>query len=394
MGTQRLHGLDFLRALMMSLGVVLHSAQIYLTIPATDYNWDPARSQSMDVLLFFINTFRMPVFFLLSGFFTAMLLDRRGARAMLQNRLQRIVIPFLVFLPPLAIMMTLLRIVATTLSATGSAGFDPSLVENTRMLWDNTHNLWFLYYLTLYLGTVFLALQGWPRLPVQWRSRCRRFVMQTPLHSMALFLPLCLLLAALGSVEWSGRISAKLSFVPSLSVYLYFGICFLAGWLLYQRLPDLDALGRCWARNMLLATVLFAVALVTVLTQGEPGTLHYSVLHPLLSLVTGFSIGYYVLAFVGLFSRHCRQHNAWIRYFSDSAYWIFILHSVPLVIIAMLLHSWSVPAELKFLVVSTATLGICLLSYQLWVRNGRIGQILNGRRYSSAPWQTDGRTAS
>ncbi len=387
MTPQRLHGLDFLRALMMSLGVVLHSAQVYLTIPATDYYWDPARSPSMDVLLFFINTFRMPVFFLLSGFFTAMLLDLRGAQAMLRNRWQRIVVPFLLFLPPLAAVMTLLRIVGTSLSETGTIGFDPGLIANTRILWDNTHNLWFLYYLILYLATTTLGLWVWPQLPGAWQQKLRAQAMATPIYSAVIFLPLCLLLSGIGSAEGAGRISARLSFVPSLSVYFYFGLCFVTGWLLYQRLPDLKVLANRWARYMLIATALFAVALVTVLTQGEPGNPRYLPLHALLSLSTGFSIGYYMLAFVGLFSRHCSQHNAWIRYFSDSAYWIFILHSVPLVIIALLLHGWSVPAEVKFLVVCTGTLAVCLVSYQLWVRNGLIGQVLNGRRHTSVPWR-------
>ena len=142
---QRLHGLDFLRALMMLLGVVLHSAQLYLTMPIIDYYWDPARSFSMDAILIFINTFRMPVFFLLAGFFMAMLLLRRGEQAMLENRYQRLIVPFVLFLPPLALVMTLLRIVARHIMETGEFGFDPGLVYNPRRIWDNTHNLWFLY---------------------------------------------------------------------------------------------------------------------------------------------------------------------------------------------------------------------------------------------------------
>jgi len=98
-------------------------------------------------------------------------------------------------------------------------------------------------------------------------------------------------------------------------------------------------------------------------------------------------MGFYMLAFVGLFSRHFQGYNAWIRYVSDSAYWVFIFHSVPLVLLALPLHDWQVPAELKFLVVCSGTFAICLISYQLFVRNGRIGEILNGRRYDSVPWK-------
>ena len=82
----------------------------------------------------------------------------------------------------------------------------------------------------------------------------------------------------------------------------------------------------------------------------------------------------------GLFSRHFQAYNPWIRYFSDSAYWIFVFHSVPLVILAVPLYGWDAPAEIKFLVVCLGTFSICLVTYQLFVGNGRIGEVLNGRR--------------
>ncbi|WP_306252963.1 hypothetical protein [Parvularcula sp. IMCC14364] len=138
---------------------------------------------------------------------------------------------------------------------------------------------------------------------------------------------------------------------------------------------------------MILATVFFVTALIFFLIKGEPGGAAYAILHGLLSLATGFSIGLYMLAFVGLFSRHFQTYSPWVRYFSDSAYWIFIFHSIPTVVIALLLHDWAVAAEIKFLLVCSGTLFICLVTYQLFVRNGRIGEILNGRRYACAPWR-------
>lgn len=38
----------------------------------------------------------MPVFFILAGFFVALLIARRGTRAMVRNRLQRLALPFAV----------------------------------------------------------------------------------------------------------------------------------------------------------------------------------------------------------------------------------------------------------------------------------------------------------
>ena len=117
MAQQRYHSLDFLRAVMMFLGVVLHGAQMYMAkLTTDDYYLDPMRSLSMDVILVIINTFRMPIFFFLSGFFIALLFEKRGLMGMLENRVKRISIPFLVLLPPLGLIMAVLTIVGRELA--------------------------------------------------------------------------------------------------------------------------------------------------------------------------------------------------------------------------------------------------------------------------------------
>lgn len=65
------HSLDALRAAMMLLGVVLHSAASY-TVNAERTPWpyqDAQTTVGFDLLVFTIHIFRMPVFFLVAGFF-------------------------------------------------------------------------------------------------------------------------------------------------------------------------------------------------------------------------------------------------------------------------------------------------------------------------------------
>ncbi|MEH6607910.1 MAG: acyltransferase family protein [Halioglobus sp.] len=383
---QRLHGLDFLRALMMLLGVVLHTAQMYMTLPITDYYVDSMRSVSMDAILIYINTFRMPTFYLLSGFFTALLFSRRGLGGMIKNRYQRLFIPFIIFLPLLAITMTALRIVAENIMATGHWGFDISHVQTPRKLWDNTHNLWFLYYLMMYVLTAVVLIKISVYLPESARASFRR-ILQLPIFSPMVIVVVSLWLAALGSASFSGRLSGSLHLMPELTVFGYFGASFLLGWMLYQRLDDLDTLAaRAW-QWFILANITLVVGLLFFATQGEQGDGNYAALHGGLSVATGFSMMFFMLGFVGLFSRYFATYNPWIRYVSDSAYWVFILHSVPMVAIAMLLHDVQVAAGWKFLIVGLSTFAICLLTYQLWVRNSVVGQLLNGRRYTESPFK-------
>lgn len=94
----RMHALDGLRATMMLLGLVLHTAVSYTVIDlgaAWGYK-DTATTLFADLVVMFIHVFRMPVFFVLAGFFAAMLCVRRGVAGFVNNRLQRIVLPFVV----------------------------------------------------------------------------------------------------------------------------------------------------------------------------------------------------------------------------------------------------------------------------------------------------------
>ncbi|KAA5545503.1 acyltransferase family protein [Roseiconus nitratireducens] len=87
----RRHDLDALRAIAMLLGIVLHAALSFAPIPWTVK--DNQQSGFYYVLFASIHGFRMPLFFMLSGFFTAMLWRKRGLGGLVKQRLKRIALP-------------------------------------------------------------------------------------------------------------------------------------------------------------------------------------------------------------------------------------------------------------------------------------------------------------
>ena len=89
----RRHDLDALRALAMLLGILLHAMMSFL--PGLWLVQDASASPGLGILLILIHGFRMPLFFLVSGFFTAMLWRQRGLKALVQHRLLRILVPCL-----------------------------------------------------------------------------------------------------------------------------------------------------------------------------------------------------------------------------------------------------------------------------------------------------------
>jgi peptidoglycan/LPS O-acetylase OafA/YrhL len=91
---RRHHDLDALRAFAMLLGIGLHGMMSFIEIPVWGAQDIRQNTVVYGFLLEAIHGFRMPLFFLVSGFFTAMLWRRRGLRALVIHRLKRVGIPF------------------------------------------------------------------------------------------------------------------------------------------------------------------------------------------------------------------------------------------------------------------------------------------------------------
>lgn len=78
----------------MLLGIVLHAALSFAPIPWSVQ--DSQQSSAYYVLFACIHGFRMPLFFMLSGFFTAMLWRKRGLGSLVRHRFKRIFLPLVI----------------------------------------------------------------------------------------------------------------------------------------------------------------------------------------------------------------------------------------------------------------------------------------------------------
>jgi surface polysaccharide O-acyltransferase-like enzyme len=88
--------LDALRGVAMILGIVLHALLSFIPTP-----W-PVQDTHQNRFFFIpyaaIHMFRMPLFFVISGFFTMFILQRHGLGGMIRQRVQRILFPLLLAL--------------------------------------------------------------------------------------------------------------------------------------------------------------------------------------------------------------------------------------------------------------------------------------------------------
>lgn len=375
--------MDNLRALAMTAGIFFHAAIAYS--PMMHNVWPTASPDNaiiVDVLAWFSHLFRMPLFFLIAGFFAAYLVEKRGIRGLLANRALRILLPLVLFLP--LVWGSLMAIVGWAIE--NSESHPPILqffiamtgVPDAPKSQPSTTHLWFLYYLCLF----YMVYSVLHRLGVL-RSRYLQLLVEP--KSLVLLVPL-LLIPALATQTLPHP--APEQFAPKLWAFGYFGVFFLLGNCLYHSRDVIDRLRAYVPWLALSSIVMYAFVfhampraftvqeLLAIQVSGPPPSLTHMVLSALEAYI---SVHMTLLCLIAgqSFLNHA---NRGLRFIADSSYWLYIIHLPVLFVLQVLLldRNWGLATE--FLLSSFGTLAIGMLSYLALVRWSPIGWMLNGRR--------------
>ncbi len=378
---ERIHALDNLRAMVMWLGIVLHVSVNHLTV-WSGLPWrDAATTPVADLLVVFIHSFRMPVFFVLSGYLAAMMFDTRGLRAWVRNRARRLALPFAVFWPVLLVAMSVLIMAYVHLMHDGTLGLDPGLMPGPKRpgAMFNTMHRWFLYTLIWLSGLAAALCALEARLPAAMVSAWRRG-WNVAVASWWGILLLAVPLAIVAGHYRNGMLPPDSSFIPHPLHLLYHGLYFGLGWVLYrQRAVLLESWSRFAWRYTLAGAVAFIVTLLLlrVVAQGGHPVVPFNVA---IAYVYGVAGLCWSVALVGLFLRFLPRQNRVMRYLADSAYWVFLVHMLGTIGFGVLLYNTPLGALPRMGINIVATTVCCLVSYHLFVRRTWIGVLLNGRR--------------
>ena len=373
----RLHYMDNLRAIVMLVGVFFHAALAY----GSFFNevWmsaDTVNSQVLDAFAHFTHIFRMPLFFLISGFFAALLVSRRGVGGLLKNRAKRVLLPLVIFLPIVMAgvvgpmiwavhhvenLSPFLRMIQSMTSGAGPQQSAP----------PSTIHLWFLYYLMFFYVLVWILGQA----PL---TRVKRFFITLPPVVALILLPLCLVPGLLlGVVPYA----APEGFLPALWAFGFFGLFFAYGYWMFDSMALVDA-GRRYLWLLLMASG----GLFALFYGALPSGFSFDYQNPpllqrgILVLCTAYISVFMSLACLVMARRLLDKRNAVMRYISDASYWVYIIHLPILVAIQYWLLDQPGGWLFKFAFSSLATLAICTLSYALFVRWTPVGGLLNGQR--------------
>lgn len=348
----RIAYMDLARSVLLVSGMILHISLLHT--PQGLVLKSAMQSDVLAWVLEFVRSFRMPSLFLVSGFFSALLVDRKGLQGFLRNRMVRMGVPFLVC----GLLVNSLMV---------KLALSPPMSLDSMHFLDGSwqFHLWNIGNLIAYELCVYAALRFWPRLhelaskPIAWWA----WILGTVVASMVLiriwrYAP-----------EFVG-----LRWLVHPQQFFEYGGYYLAGYFLHQS----KGLMASVTRPAVAIPFVVGVEIVrAVLPPMERGFLAdrldetMVVLHHLAATLVLFAM----LRWLG-------GKGDWIRRLSLASYTIYLLH-MPILLVAFP-HidalGWGWWGILSMFLVSF----LAPLAFHLWVveKWSWAGWIFNGKDYA------------
>ena len=438
----RIHYLDQVRALAMMVGIFVHACFPYAY--GIQENWtirDDTSSLAITLGFYFVHLFRMPVFFLIAGFFANYLYQKRGVKGFLKHRVQRIGLPFVIFLPLLMIGVIITQLfslyyvpeekmtknmqknyyiakaqIEQAMAQNQSppiAASDDGKAKGTSVTMDLreespqpsdetaeagatvdnpekrgqdpviTLHLWFLYYLLMFCACAALLQIFSNRFITGIFNR----FFSSPIYIW--FLPF-VIFPALYSVGVPADTPGHI--LPRFWAFGYYGIFFLVGWHFFYHQDYLDKFGNhLWIMIIVsmiaLAIYLYMVPLVESYRNSLSSDIALKNLRQysdqqkiyLVSLEAFLSIFLTMISLI-LGKRFLNFPNKFMRFISDSSYWIYLIHWPLVTFIQVFFVAVPFSGYFKFIISSAILLAIGFITYKYMVRYTPIGTMLNGER--------------
>lgn len=384
----RLHYLDAVRCFALILGVFFHAALSFMPIFIGWAVMDVSTGNAVPFFVLISHSFRMPLFFLIAGFFSHMTLMQKGSTEFIKSRLVRLGIPFVVgwfLLKPLLVSGWIIGAESMRLEADIADGLISGFASLTE--WPNqflvgTH-LWFLYYLML---ISFLALTI--RQIVATHTRVQRYASLianklsrwlSQSNYLIVFLSLVTAFLLWFMQGW-GLDTPDKSLYPNIPIFLIYFVCFSTGWLLHRTPRLISAFGTL--SKLLVFNVIIGITASVFLAgyESQAGHQHY------ILLTAGFKFSYALMMWslialtLGLFERFYLKPSKVIQYIADASFWLYLTHLPIVVFLQIAVAELSIHYSIKLSVICILTIVIALFTYDLFVRSSFVGKVLNGQK--------------
>jgi glucan biosynthesis protein C len=396
----RLDYLDATRAFALVLGIVFHACLSFMPIFIGWAVQDISTSPLVAMFMTVSHSFRMETFFLLAGLFSHLTFHRKGASEFVRSRVLRIVVPFVVgwfILRPLVVSGWIMGSASLRGNVdiwAGLLGGFQTLSTLPAGIFAGSH-LWFLYYLAMLTALMLVARRllavtgSWQVAMVRRADAVIAWLAHSSFPLAILAVPTA---AALWFMRYWGMDTPDQSLRPHFPALAIYGGFFVLGWMLSRQRELISPFARLTMQRWILAGLGVAGILLLGEIERDPSHPHFVAAH--VAYASSYALTMWSLVFltIGVFKKLCPRPNTIVRYVADSSYWMYLIH-LPVVVwlqvaVAELPLHWS----FKLAFISTITIAVSLLTYDLFVRSTFIGWVLSGRRRDRvmAPWVFSG----
>jgi hypothetical protein len=310
--TERLHSLDFLRAFALLMGVLLHVLMLFLE----PFDGSEPRLGA-SIIFIWIHTWRMPLFMLLAGFFTALSLSKRNTGNYSFNRLIRLGVPLL-----------LLWSVIPAIDEEASRLFKaPELIS--WLFYDvpftfRLDHLWFLYYLLIFYSILLLIKTAVPFI--------YSFILGFELslsRVLMVWLPILILLSPLNKPTGGILGNDPVIFGEiNLGSMLFMASFFMIGMQAYKSSQFLENLQRI--RFWLPSLIVFSLIPIGLLAWGgvkdEPFVFSGLLELWIVNSLSGSAALFLVLSIMGLAMHKISSSGQILRWLVKLSYPIYVFH--------------------------------------------------------------------
>lgn len=376
-------GFDCVRVAAAIMVVYLHACVPYLVHPMPGLVWTVVDQPSVvcDLLFWAIEIVVMPMFLVVSGFFTYQAYQRSNGLAFIRSRSRRLLRPLafaMVILLPIDLYVWMLGLIASghmTMAKLKSLKVPPPFGDH---LWGTSH-LWFLVYVFSY-ATVFAIVAMWVRRPIamKWRMVARRASITA--------------VAGIGVSVLFLRpevvFGFQHSFFPVPSKWIYSGSFFAGGVVLAVFDANLRTIDRFAFRHVSLGACLIVASVMlgrwTIASSADrdASTAGTSFVPIALATMTTGAAWLVTLGFLGVANRLRESISSRplldrsIGYLAAASFWIYLVHHPVIGLVHIDLAFWApqLGPMTKSLVALGATLTWSLASYHWLIRGTAMGR--------------------
>ena len=364
---RRYHGLDILRSFALILGLFFHASIPFAENPLPLWIvYDESKSWIFDSIIVGTHSFRMPLFFLLAGFFSALLYRKLGERNFLIARTKKIILPFIasmLFLTPLMVIEYMW------------AGFNTNPWETGNQFhWKNypVFHLWFLEILIIITALVMLCIVSVKYFFANTYVHLQRFL-DSNSNKNKLFCN-ALVLACLGFVgylSWStfpgDQFIDAFTVTQPLNKIFFYLIFFLLGWVLYCNSHLFERVQG----SIKISLVLGSIALIFLLWVRYWLFIHkdeqFIVLTVLGNIAVPIAAVFLSLGIFGFFTHEKFKPSITIDYFVKASYWIYLIHLPIIFYIQFIIKDWQINIFIKYIFIICITFTISCLTFSFYV---------------------------